>query len=341
MLLKVDQSMAETLAPNVVDSMFKAVRSLPEITIESTKDSSLVARHFEEGVSIVIPIYNAFGDVYRCLSSILSSGSSLPYEIVCVNDCSPDKKIMAYLEPLAEENENISLVNSEVNRGFVKTVNKGLAARRYRNVIILNSDTVVPHQFVDRLQAAYDSNKNYGVITPLSNNATIFSFPLSLENNQLKNLDEIDLLDELVYSNAGDTVLEMPTGHGFCMFVAGEVLERVGYLDEEEWGVGYGEENDFCQRVKMQGWKIGAHYGMYVGHIGSVSFGDEQRERQVNKNLVRLNQIYPEYENLIEDFINKEQDSRVLRNKLQILNWQRCNQDEVVLLVSHLSLIHI
>ena len=149
----------------------------------------MVARHFEEGVSIVVPIYNAFGDVYRCLSSILSSGSSLPYEIVCINDCSPDKKIMAYLEPLAEENENISLVNSEVNRGFVKTVNKGLAARRYRNVIILNSDTVVPHLFVDRLQAAYDSNTDYGVITPLSNNATIFSFPLTLEHNQLKNLE--------------------------------------------------------------------------------------------------------------------------------------------------------
>ena len=335
MLINADQSNREVFAPNVVASMFKAVRSLPEITTESTIDSSMVARHFEEGVSIVVPIYNAFGDVYRCLSSILSSGSSLPYEIVCINDCSPDKKIMAYLEPLAEENENISLVNSEVNRGFVKTVNKGLAARRYRNVIILNSDTVVPHLFVDRLQAAYDSNTDYGVITPLSNNATIFSFPLTLEHNQLKNLEEINIVDELVRSNAGNTVLEAPTGHGFCMFVAGDVLERVGYLDEEEWGIGYGEENDFCQRVKMQGWRIGAHYGMYVGHIGSVSFGDEQRERQVSKNLQRLNQIYPEYENLIEDFIENEGNSRVLRNKLQILNWQRNNQDEVVLLISH------
>jgi len=323
------------LSSEALNGIFKSIRKMPQISIEYTPKYSELVRNYEEGVSVIIPIYNGLDDVKNCISSILCSENNESFEIVCVNDCSPDKSVKLYLEKIEKEYEHVSIVNSENNRGFVKTVNKGLMARAYRDVIILNSDTIAPEQFVDRLKAAYLLDKKYGVITPLSNNATIFSFPVTLESNHLNNHDEIRKVDNILRQNASDEIYEMPTGHGFCMFVAGEVLETVGTFNEDEWGVGYGEENDFCQKVKMHGWKIGAYYGMYVGHVGSVSFGDEKREVQVTRNLKRLNEMYPEYDKLIQQHIGSEKESRLARNRLQIINYYRKDEPKDVLFVSH------
>ena len=323
------------VSSRAIEGVFESLRQMPQISVEHTQNYAELARSYEDGVSVVIPVYDGLNDVKRCLSSLLSSDNAVSFEILCVNDCSPDLNVKDYLHQVEKEHECISVINSEINRGFVKTVNKGLLARAYKDVIILNSDTVVPENFVDRLSAAHQLDKQYGVISPLSNNATIFSFPITLEDNKLSEFDEIYKVDSILRQNALEEMYAMPTGHGFCMFVAGEVLESVGTLNEEEWGLGYGEENDFCQRVKMHGWKIGAYYGMYVGHVGSVSFGNEQRETQISKNLKRLNEIYPEYDKLIQQHIIKEKDSRLARNRLQIINFRRENNPKDVLFVSH------
>jgi len=282
-----------------------------------------------------VPVFNGFEDLKRCIASILQSANDVAHEILCVNDCSTDLEVASYLRELESSNSNITLIHSDINRGFVKTVNKGLAARTYKDVVILNSDTIVPERFIDRIFNAGSIDTTFGVITPLSNNATIFSFPLSLVENELRDLDELNEIDVFLSKNASEDLLEVPTGHGYCMFVKGEVIEAVGLLNEEEWGVGYGEENDYCQRVKMHGWKVAAYYGMYVGHVGSVSFGDEKREAQISTNLKRLNKIYPEYDQLIQNHIQNEGESRIIRNRLQLLQWQQRAQTSDVLFVTH------
>ena len=316
-----------------VEGLFQKLREQPAVSIEynnADHNGSL-----NSGVSVVVPIYNALDDVRECLESILSTVNKTAYEIVCVNDCSTDKGIEPYLRDLAESNSNITFINSDVNRGFVKSVNKGLLARAYKDVVILNSDTVVPEAFVDRIHTAGQSDKSLGVITPLSNNATIFSFPLTLTENILEELSEFQEIDELLRKNASGDLFEVPTAHGYCMYVKGEVIEKVGILNEDEWGVGYGEENDYCQRVKMHGWRIAAYHGMYVAHTGSVSFGDEKRESQISKNLGRLNEIYPEYDKLIQKHIHEEGESRLARNKLQLLKYKTKSGVDDVLFVTH------
>ena len=304
-----------------VSKIFESLRQMPDISLDYRNQRIPKSRELSDGLSVIIPVYNGLTDVQRCLNSLVTQESSIPYEIICINDCSPDAKVIKYLKRVEQENENLFILNSEVNRGFVKTVNKGLEARRYKDVVILNSDTVLPPGFVERIRAAHAIDERFGVIVPLSNNATIFSFPLTLEENRLESYDELLRIDSLLRENTSDELYEMPTGHGYCMFVAGDVLDAVGQLNDEEWGLGYGEENDYCQRVKMHGWKIGAYYGMYVGHVGSVSFGTELRDGQTKKNLQRLCQIYPDYDPLIRKHISSEGDSRLVRNQLQIINY--------------------
>lgn len=328
-----DQSACMTASARA--RIFRSLREMPHVSVDFTENTATLLRNYADGLSIIIPVYNGLEDVKRCITSILESESTGSYEVVCVNDCSPDKDVEKYLSTVAEDNSAITLINSEVNRGFVSTVNKGLVARAYKDVVILNSDTVVPNKFVDRMVAAAEFDSEYGVITPLSNNATIYSFPLTLIENSLSSLDELTRIDNILQENAEPRLFEMPTGHGYCMYVRGEVLEDINGFDEQEWGIGYGEENDFCQKVKMNGWKIGAYHGMYVGHTGSVSFGEALRDEQIHTNLQRLNVLYPDYEKLVHGHIHNELDSRLDRNLLQIYHWNSLGKRDDVLFVTH------
>ena len=334
-IFQIRHSQKSALNTNAVEDIFRKLRKQPEVLLEYSGKNRSLSGVLNKGVSIVIPVYNGLEDLKRCLASLLKTRSKNSYEILCINDCSPDKNVDIYLSEVEKTNEIITVIQSEVNRGFVKTVNKGLAARAFRDVIVLNSDTIVPYGFVDRLYEISLQYRDYGVISPLSNNATIFSFPLTLQENSLRDYDELNEIDSFLRDNAESELHEMPTGHGYCMYIKGDVLEKVGHLNEDEWGVGYGEENDYCQRVKMHGWKIGAFYGMYVGHVGSVSFGDEKRESQISKNLKRLNQLYPEYDRLIQNHIQREGGSRIARNRLQLLRYRNESSDFDVLFVTH------
>src|SRR5690554_6866308 len=116
-----------------------------------------------------------------------------------------------------------------------------------RDVLLLNSDTEVSGDWVERMAAAAYSSENAGTVTPFSNNAEICSWPLICEDNPLPPSTTLAELNEAFRPLAGKTI-ELPTAVGFCMYIRRDCLERTG-LFEPVFGAGYGEENDFCRRA--------------------------------------------------------------------------------------------
>jgi hypothetical protein len=90
----------------------------------------------------------------------------------------------------------------------------------------------------------------------------------------------------------------------------------VGLFDEENWGKGYAEENDFSLRAARSGWRNVLSGNVFVEHIGAVSFAENTGEA-ITKNLQKLNAIYPDYDASIQSFIQKD-PPRVLRNNVAI-----------------------
>src|SRR5690606_38208983 len=110
-----------------------------------------------------------------------------------------------------------------------------------------------------------------------------------LEGGKSVVLAEDHRLQEL----AGPSV-EVPTGHGFCLYVKRSCIRAVGFLDEPAFGRGYGEEVDFCLRAREAGFKHICAPNVFVGHVGGVSFGsnaDSMKKR--NRDL--LAKKYPRY----------------------------------------------
>ncbi|MGU7808089.1 glycosyltransferase family 2 protein, partial [Escherichia coli] len=105
-------------------------------------------------------------------------------------------------------------------------------------------------------------------------------FPNFCEDNELfSGMDVQSLDDEFETYGKENNLVEIPTGVGFCMYIRRDCLNQVGYFDEETFGRGYGEENDWCQRAAKAGWPNFHQLNVFVYHKGGVSFAGEQSPR--------------------------------------------------------------
>ncbi len=247
---------------------------------------------------IIIPIYNAYECVEKCLESIIKNTDMKNYQIICIDDKSTDKKILPLLKKYEKKYSFIKVLVNEENLGFVGTVNKGMEYSE-NDVVLLNSDTEVSKNWLDKIIECAYSEKKIATVTPLSNNATLVSVPVGLQENDLPKNMSFDTYASLVEKCSYKENIELPTAHGFCMFIKREVLDILGFFDEETFGKGYGEENDFSFRCLDYGYKNIICDNVIIYHKEKQSFSSE-REKLVEKHIEILKNKYPVYQNRIE-----------------------------------------
>jgi len=265
-------------------------------------------------VDVVVPVYGAAAELERCGESLLAHTDLRRDRLVVVLDGPGQAEAEAAVVRLAERGAGAVLVfRNPERRGFVASVNRGMAASR-RDVILLNSDTVVTARWVDKLRAAAASSRAIATVTPFSNNATICSLPDFLIPNPVPGGLAIDDFARLVDSCARREYPRIPTGVGVCLYVKRRVLEAVGPFDEEAFGLGYGEENDFCMRALKAGFVHVLDDATFVFHEGQRSFG-ASREERLRAGERALRRRHPEYIPTIAAFI-REDPLRPLRERV-------------------------
>jgi O-antigen biosynthesis protein len=253
------------------------------------------------GVAVIVPVYAGVQETLRCLWAVLSAPCQTPFELVVVDDCSPDPALSAMLVRLAQQGWLRLLVNQD-NLGFVRTVNRALAATPGQDVVILNADTCVANDWLDRLLAHAQAEPRAASVTPLSNNATVCSYPQTLaENPTLADISPSEL-DALAARTLAGVHVDAPTGVGFCMYMRRSCLDQIGLLDAERFGRGFGEENDWCQRAAEQGWRNLLAADVLVLHDGGVSFAGEASARALAA-LDILALRHPAYQASIDAFV--------------------------------------
>ena len=252
-------------------------------------------------LDIVVPVYRGEAETRACLESVFASSNRRPVEIVVIDDRSPEPAISAWLKELAGQGR-ITLIQHDENRGFVQSVNEGMALHRDRDVVLLNSDTEVAPGWADRLMAHFANDPAIGTATPFSTNATICSYPRTLAANAMPPGETTQSLDAaFAAANAGRRV-DIPTAVGFCMAISRRCLDRVGLFDVARYGTGYGEEVDFCMRAARKGFRNVLAGDVFVRHVGEVSFKDAGAERR-QKAQATVDALYPEFQQRLAEFI--------------------------------------
>lgn len=193
------------------------------------------------------------------------------------------------------------LHRNSANLGFVATVNRGMALHPDRDVVLLNSDTEVSGNWLDRLRHAALSGPDIATVTPLSNNATICSYPFNGWADGLPGGLGLERLDHLAAQANAGVVVDVPTGVGFCMYIRRAALDGIGLFDEARFGRGYGEENDFCRRANASGFRNVLCADVFVFHEGGVSFAAERATLQESASQTLL-ALHPDYAERIRAF---------------------------------------
>ncbi len=255
-------------------------------------------------VDVIVPVYLGRDETLACIYSAIASSSRVPHRIVVIDDASPDADLSRELMRLRDLGL-IDLLVNESNLGFVRTCNRGMSLHPDRDVVLLNSDAEVYGDWLDRLYRAARSRPWVATVTPFSNNAEICSYPTAVFNNDYElELSYADLDAVAARVNAGCTV-EVPTGVGFCLYLRRDCLREVGAFDEERFGRGYGEENDFCLRAEVGGWVNLLACDVFVRHAGGVSFGPEKVERSRRAQAL-LRERFPDYARRIQEFVSRD-----------------------------------
>jgi N-acetylglucosaminyl-diphospho-decaprenol L-rhamnosyltransferase len=211
-------------------------------------------------LSIVVLNWNVRDLLDRCLASLRSDRYTL--EIIVVDNASQDGSVAL----VRAKYPQVTLIANTENRGFTGGNNQGMEAAHGRHVMVLNPDTEIVGDALDRLVAYLDDHPDVGALGPqlLNPDRAVQSsrrrFPTLttafFESTWLQSLAPRGILAHYYMDDVSpDHTHEVDWLNGACTVFRREALDQVGLYDAQNFFM-YSEELDLCRRVKEGGWKI-------------------------------------------------------------------------------------
>ncbi len=211
--------------------------------------------------SIVIPVYGMWELTERCLASIREHTPE-DYEIVVVDDCSPDETLFELVS------HDVVVVANATNLGFPGAVNAGLAKATGEFVCVLNNDTEVTPGWLTEMHTALRV-EGVAMVGPRSNRITgRQAVPKS------PGLDEPERAHRWAqHWSRQRTGVSWPANTliGFCILSRRDLYEQLGGF-EEGYGQGNFEDLDMSLRIRAAGSRLRVADGSVVLHHGSATF---------------------------------------------------------------------
>jgi O-antigen biosynthesis protein len=256
--------------------------------VSKTPDSTTTP--VKTNVTIIIPVYKNLEITKACIeaASRQVSHPGSKREIIVVNDESPDPALSAYLR-----SSNLTVIQNTSNLGFAGSVNQALLRVTDGDVLLLNSDAILPAHAIDRLSIAAYSADDIATVTPMSNNGELTSFPIPFAENPFPNEATVQLLNNIEgHADAeAEAVVDLPNGIGFCLYITRRCLDAVGRLPEI-YERGYFEDVHFCLDAAAKNLRNVCATNVFVPHYGAQSFGTSKRALVV-RNLAILEKLFP------------------------------------------------
>jgi glycosyltransferase involved in cell wall biosynthesis/GT2 family glycosyltransferase len=249
-----------------------------------------------EAPVVVVPVFNAYDDVIECIDSLLAT-TPQDTPILILDDASTDERIASTLEPLSRR-RGFAYVRKSANSGFVNSANLAFEWCVPHDVVLVNSDVIVPPEWLERLRVAAYHRSTIATATPLTNHGTIVSVPY-------RNKPVPNLVEGMTTVQADARIREasfklrpiIPAAVGHCIYFKRAALDTVGCFDQV-FSPGYGEEVDFSQRAVAAGFSHVVADDLFVFHKGSRSFraqGQEARQSLQTSHEQIIGTRYPWY----------------------------------------------
>lgn len=282
-------------------------------------------------VDVVVPVYRGAESAKRCVESVLTSPQRHPFELIVVDDGSPEPELSRWLREQAASGR-LTLVVQAQRQGFAAAVNRAIALHPDRDLVVLHSDAEVANDWLDRLRAHAGKSRDIGTVSPFASRGGVANYPRSSEDNAMpEGLDVVSLDALFSRANPGEAA-PARLSCGPCVYFRRACLDAVGAFDAGPLGSDYGVEQDFCLRASAAEFRHVLAADTYVWHEGAVAFGADAQELAIRAEKA-LDKLYPQYPALRAEFDERDAARPFARrvDLLRLAEWPR----PLILFVAH------
>jgi GT2 family glycosyltransferase/glycosyltransferase involved in cell wall biosynthesis/peptidoglycan hydrolase CwlO-like protein len=329
-LQQAGSSISATHLPQLEKSVTELMRQLAFVP----KAHDQVELQSNKKIVVIIPVYRGATETKRCIESVVHSTNLTSYEVIIINDCSPESEVDTLMNSYVDKYSHIKVLKNKKKLGYVQTVNHRMKLAEEADVILLNSDTEVANNWLDRLIHQAYADDRIGTVSPFSNNATICNYPDLDGWASLPDGETVSSLDKACSTaNAGMSV-DIPKAGEFCMYIKRSCLNDVGPFDEKAFVKGYGDANDFCVSATSKGWRHILAADIFVFHEGEISFSELANAKKAHAMTVIRNRN-PNYNYVNTITSRNTQDSASPCRVSATAARYRLGERSVVLFITH------
>jgi len=232
-------------------------------------------------LSIIIVNWNSKDVLKDCLNSIYKSRFNSEYEILVVDNGSSDNSA----EVIEKQFPHVRLIKNKENAGYAQANNQAIGESKGRYVLLLNPDTIILNNAIEKMVDFLSKNKDIGILGP-----KIFRRDGSLQISCYRFYSLSSLFStKILFTRFGkgwfyknfdyNQTKEVDVVAGACLLIKREMIKNVGLLDERFFM--YSEEADWCFRAKKSGWKVVFYPEAEIIHLIGASSENIQEEMDV------------------------------------------------------------
>lgn len=241
-------------------------------------------------LSVIIVSFNTAELTVNTINSVIETTKENNYEIIVVDNASKDDSVNRITN---EFGDKVNLIINSENLGFSKANNMAIKQSKGDYVLILNSDTVVHKEAIDRSLRYIKKHKDIGALGckvllrdgsldkackrgfPTPWNSLCYGLKLHKLFPKVKTFGgyQLTYLDD-------DSIHEIDCVMGAFMILPKEVINKVGMLDEDYFM--YGEDIDWCYRIKGAGYKVVYYPEASITHYKKASFA-KRKEKTIRE----------------------------------------------------------
>ncbi|WP_152396379.1 glycosyltransferase [Paenibacillus guangzhouensis] len=212
--------------------------------------------------SIVIATFNKLNYNQLCIESIRKYTSHLDYEIIVVDNNSTDGTV----DWLNQQEDILAVFNTE-NFGFPKACNQGIELATGDHILLLNNDTIVTKDWLDNMLRCLHSDESIGAVGSVTNNCANYQ-SISVPYNTVEEMHQFAAEFNISDPEKWEERIRLI---GYNLLIKNSVISQVGLLDERFTPGNY-EDDDYCLRIRLAGYKLMLCKDTFIHHFGSTSF---------------------------------------------------------------------
>ncbi|CAM3719408.1 glycosyltransferase [Cohnella lubricantis] len=230
--------------------------------------------------SIILLTHNQLELTQACIESIRAYTPPSPYELIVVDNASTDGTV-GWLK----KQPDIRLIANSENVGFPRGCNQGMRLATGGRLLLLNNDTVVTPRWLEQLTACLESDERIGAVGPVTNQASYYTAvqaPYSGREEMLAFAEGYNRSDPSKWEERAKLI-------GYCLLLRREAYETVGELDER-YSPGNFEDDDYCIRLRLAGYRLMLCADTFIHHEGSAAFRQDIKRYQqtIKRNAVQF-----------------------------------------------------